>query len=277
MNKRIIPLPAGGFNELAICREGVMLYNRFDSFVGASLRKYGEWSAPEIDLFRQIVPANSVVVEVGANIGAHTVALSRMVGPGGGVLAFEPQRLLFQTLCANLALNSCTNVAARHEAVASIPGDMRVPVLPPDMPNNFGALQLGNPWPHGEPVKVVTIDSMQLAACRLIKLDIEGMELEALRGAAETIRRHRPALYVENELDDKSRALITLLLSYGYRLYWHAPLMYRPDNFAGEKENIFGRIASHNMLCVPRESGSEISGLQEITSPDANWRQAPTM
>ena len=246
-------LPPGGHNELALCRDGVMLFNRHDTYIGASLRKYGEWSAVELDVFRQIVQPGQIVVEVGANIGAHTVALSRMVGPTGAVLAFEPQRLLFQTLCANLALNSCVNVAARQEAVGAEPGELLVPVLQPDTPNNFGGLPLGTRYEQGEAVEVVTIDSLNLTACRLIKMDIEGMEAEALQGAAKTIRRHRPALYVENERDDKSAALITLLLSYSYRLYWHAPFMFRTDNFAGDHENIFGRTASHNMLCVPRE------------------------
>jgi FkbM family methyltransferase len=275
---RTIPriLPPDGCNELAACRDGVMLFNRNDTYVGASLRKYGEWSAAELDVFRQVVQSGQIVVEVGANIGAHTIALSRMVGPTGGVLAFEPQRLVFQTLCANLALNSCVNVAARQEAVGASAGQIMVPILPPDQPNNFGALPLANSWQHGEPVPVVTIDSLRLTACRLLKLDIEGMEFEALQGACDTIRRLRPALYVENERDDRSPALITLLLSHSYRLYWHAPFLFTPNNFAGDRENIFGRIASHNMLCVPREAAGAIDGLVEVSGPQDSWRNAPS-
>jgi FkbM family methyltransferase len=270
--RTISTLPPDGYNELAVCRDGIMLFNRHDTYIGASLRKYGEWSQPELDLFRQLVQPGHIVVEVGANIGAHTVALSRIVGATGAVLAFEPQRLVFQTLCANLALNSCVNVVARQEAVGAAPGQLLVPVLQPDQANNFGALPLGERWQQGEPAPLITIDSMQLTGCRLIKLDIEGMELEALNGAADTIRRLRPALYVENERDNQSAALITLLLSYGYRLYWHAPLLFRADNFTGDRENIFGRIASHNMLCIPRESDGHISGLMEVSGPSDSWR-----
>ncbi len=278
MPVRTVPIfPEGGHNELALCRDGPMLFNRYDTFIGASLRKYGEWSALELDAFRQLVEPGHLVVEIGANIGAHTVALSRIVGPQGVVIAFEPQRMMFQTLCANLALNSCTNVVARPEAVGATPGQIRVPVLAPDSPNNFGALPLGNGWEHGEVVALVTIDNLQLSACRLIKLDVEGMEFEALQGGAQTIRRLRPVLYVENERDEKSAPLIALLFSYGYRLYWHAPLLFRPDNFAGDPENIFGLIASHNMLCVPREAGGRIEGLAEVTGPEDNWRHAPAL
>src|SRR4051812_31054692 len=105
-------LPADGFNDIAMCRNGPMLYNKHDRYIGESLRKYGEFSAGECELFRQIVRPGDVVVEVGANIGCHPVDLSRLVGPQGLIVAFEPQRLVFQTLCANLALNSCANVSA---------------------------------------------------------------------------------------------------------------------------------------------------------------------
>ena len=276
-NRNVPILPADGFNELAICKDGPMLFNRHDTFIGASLRKYGEWSGAELEVFRQIVPANHTVLELGANIGAHTVALSRIVGTGGAVLAFEPQRLVFQTLCANLALNSCANVVARQAAVGAEAGELMVPVLAPDQPNNFGALPLGGRWERGESVPLITIDSLQLSACRLIKMDVEGMEVEALRGAAETIRRCQPALYVENDREEKSSALIALLMSYGYRLFWHAPYLFQADNFAGEKENIFGRIASFNMLCVPREAGGGISGLVEVSGPNDSIRNVIPM
>src|SRR5262245_2266954 len=94
-----------GFNRLKNCRHGRMLYNINDRFIGASLHAYGEYSEEEIDLFKQIVRAGDIVIEVGANIGAHTVWFSKETAQGGGrVVAFEPQRLVFQTLCANLAL-----------------------------------------------------------------------------------------------------------------------------------------------------------------------------
>lgn len=228
------------------------------------------WTCSVRSFHQTILWSNSVPIS--ALTLSHCHAFSRIVGAGGAVLAFEPRRLVFQTLCANLALNSCANVVARQAAVGAEAGELMVPVLPLNLPNNFGALPLGGRWEHGESVPLVTINSLQLPTCRLIKLDIEGMELEALRGAVETIRRCRPALYVENDRDEKSSALIALLLSYDYRLYWHAPFLFQPDNFAGDTENIFDRIASYNMLCVPRESGGGISGLVEISGPDDSWR-----
>ena len=50
-----------------------------------------------------------------------------------------------------------------------------------------------------------------------------------------------------------------------YRLWWHIPGLFNPENYFGEQENIYGNVASFNMLCLPREQGAEAEGLVEIT------------
>ena len=129
-----------GCNELARCRAGLMLFRRNDTYIGASLRKYGEFSGEETALFDLIVQRGRTVLDVGANIGAHTVDLSRLVGPAGIVHAFEPQRLIFQLLCANVALNSCTNVFTHQAAVGAANDTLVVPWLDPAEPHNYGGL-----------------------------------------------------------------------------------------------------------------------------------------
>ena len=87
-----------------------MLYNEHDIYIGRSLDLYGEFSEGECDVFRQLIQPGWTVLELGANIGSHTVFLAKRVGPSGRVIAFEPQRIVFQTLCANIALNNLLNV-----------------------------------------------------------------------------------------------------------------------------------------------------------------------
>jgi FkbM family methyltransferase len=204
-----------------------------------------------------------LVVEVGANIGAHTVELSRLVGKAGSVVAFEPQRVVFQTLCANLALNSCANVHAFQMAIGAEPGEITVPVLPPDRPANFGGLSLIGAT-VGERVPLRRLDDFALPSCALLKLDLEGMEVEALRGAASLIASHRPVMYVENDRKDRADELVSLLREWDYQLFWHTPPLYSPTNYAGDSENIFGAIVSINLLCLPRERGITVQGLQEL-------------
>lgn len=274
MSQQSGKLPAGAFNVLVNSRLGPMLVNRNDQYIGQSLMLYGEFSEGEARMFRQLVGEGDLVVEAGANIGAHTVMLSRLVGLNGSVVAFEPQRIVFQTLCANLALNQCLNVVARQQGLSSAAGHMTLLPVDPRQTNNFGGLAL-KPDGKGEPVDIVTIDMLQLPRCRLIKADVEGMEADVLAGAVDTIRRHRPVLYLENDRADKSPALIRQVLDMGYRLWWHVTPLFNPDNFSKNMNNIFGGTVSINMLCQPVDTARPVDGLREITSPDDRWNVEP--
>jgi FkbM family methyltransferase len=244
-----------------------MLYNVNDLYVGRSLEMYGEFSEGEVEVFRQMVRPGDVAIDVGANIGAHTVALARIVGPQGGVFAFEPQRLTFQALCANIALNSFVHVRCFLQALSDVEGSLLVPVLNPRMENNFGGVNVSR-FTQGERVPVVRLDSLEINRCRFIKIDVEGMELPVLKGATRLIERFHPALYVENNLGPDGDDLIRFIDSLGYDLYWHRPRLFNPNNFFQNPTNVFGDVASHNMLCVPK-GASLIEGVPKIEVPTA--------
>lgn len=257
-----------GFNILLPTRLGWMVVNKHDKYIGRSFQVYGEFSEIEAELLCGAVREGGAVVEVGANVGAHTIALASAVGPAGTVIAFEPQRLVFQMLCANLALNSIPNVYPYHAAVGRSPGTITVPELSPDMPNNFGGVSM-DVTGAGQAVPLVTIDDLGLSACDLIKVDVEGMEEEVLAGASGTITKFRPVLYVENDRLEKSASLIRFVRDLGYRMWWHLPPLYNPSNFLGNKENIFPGVVSCNMLCVPKETNHN-PPLQEVLN-ETDW------
>lgn len=257
--------------ELREWRHGLVAYNRNDQYVGRSLQVYGEYSELEVEFLAAWLRPGDVVLEAGANIGPVTVPLARAVGPHGRVFAYEPQRLVFQLLCCNLALNELDNVVARPNALGARPGTARVPVIPPSQAHNFGGVKLAAGAASGEEVPVERIDDLGLEACRLVKVDVEGMEAEVLEGARATIARLRPLLYLENDRAERSRALIELVQSLGYRAFWHLPPLFNPANFAGRAENLFGNIASANMFCVPTESPLRVTGLAEVAGPDDTW------
>ena len=259
-----------GILRLKHCKHGPMMYFTGDMVIGRSLDLYGELSEPEIELFRQYLRPGMVAVDVGANIGTHTVCFAQSVGPSGRVLAFEPQGVLHQVLCGNAALNKCGNVMAEHKALGAHAGTLVVPWLDYAREGNFGALELGA-WTQGETVPLATLDSYALNACHLIKIDVEGMERDVLEGARATISRHQPLLYVENNKPERSKDLIAWLLTSHYRPYWHLPPLFNPKNFFGETKNVFGITISANMLCVPKSKPSRVEGLREITSPADRW------
>ncbi len=250
------------------CRHGTMMYPRQDVYIGRSLAEYGEYSEGEVELFRRWLRPGDVELDVGANIGAFTVPMAQLVGPTGFVHAFEPQRILFQILCANLAINELDNVRALPVAVGRAAGRIKVPPLDYRAMNNFGGLALNRDYgAYREEVGLVTIDHLGLKSLRFAKIDVEGMEIDVLLGAAATLTRCRPILYVENDRIETSEALVAHLQANGYRLWWHTPPLFNPENFLRNPQNHLGRIMSFNMLCVPREAAEAPADLREIASP----------
>ena len=265
------PLLDQGHIRLKQCRYGPMVYLVTDQYIGQSLDLYGEFSEGEVALFRQLIRSDWSILDIGANLGAHTVFMAKATGPRGAVHAFEPQRVLFQILCANIALNALGNVYTHQAAVGREAATITIPRLDYTAFQNFGGLALGG-WSEGDRAPVITVDSLNLPACHLMKIDVEGMEAAVVAGAEQTIRRCRPLLYLENDRQERSAELIRQLLALEYRLYWHLPPLFNPQNYFGSTENVFGRTVSVNMLGLHASVPQDIRGLPEITNPEDDWR-----
>lgn len=237
-------------------RHGPMLALPQDQFITRCLEIYGEFSPGEWALLAQIIKPGMAVVEVGSNIGAHTVPMARACAPGT-LYAFEPQQRVFQILCANLALNGVTNVIASPDAVGAEPGTASIPPLDYSADGNFGGVSLQSTQAPGQKVRIIRLDDLDLPTLGLLKVDVEGFEVQVVTGAQATIRRCRPTLYIENDRPPHQRQLIDLIHALDYRLYWHTPPLAGPGNFNGVTENVFGRsYVSINMLGLPRERGT---------------------
>ena len=259
--------PSGDLLVMKLCRHGMMLYFKNDSYIGRSLEIYGEYSEKEAAMFCQIVQPGQVVVEVGANIGTHTVYLAKRVGPTGRVIAYEPQRLVSQVLAANCALNELSNCVIRNAAAGGVAGFLHVPPIDFQKMQNLGGLALSTES-DGEKVAVECIDSLDLPALHFLKVDVEGMEADVLRGAEQTIKRCRPILYMENDRRHKSAELISLVQSMEYTLFWHLPPLFNPNNFDGISENMFKKMVSSNMIATPKERDIKVLKLRQVTGPE---------
>ena len=263
-----------GDTKIVMTRHGPMMGLAGDVYITRALEVYGEYCPGEWRVLEQLVKPGMTVVEMGANIGTHSVPLARQCFPGP-LYVFEPQQRVFQVLCANLAANGVSNAIAYPEACGETEGFVTVPRLDYGAALNFGgvSVQAEGQGVPGQRVRVTPLDSLDLAACHVIKIDVEGYEALALRGAAATLRRFRPVLYVENDRKDRQRELISLIAAMDYNLYWHRPPLFEPGNFNGYPDDIFNNVVSRNMLCIPAERGTTVLSMQAIDPED--WRVPP--
>lgn len=241
--------------RLVMARHGMMLVNLHDQYMGQGLSVYGEYSQLECDCLLQWTPAGRDAVEVGANIGCLSLPLAKaLAAQGRRLLAVEPQPVIFQQLCANLALNHVRNVVTVANACAIEPSTLYFARQDYDQAGNFGAVRLRQQALAGdEQIEAMPLDAMLDASwdVGMLKIDVEGMESAVLKGAEATIARCRPVIYLENDQPDKSRALIEQLWALDYRVWFHLPALFNPDNFAQQSENLYPTLVSVNMLCLP--------------------------
>jgi FkbM family methyltransferase len=163
--------------------------------------------------------------------------------------------VVFQNLCANLVLNGLLNVQAENCACAESPALVSFPRMDYSAPNNFGGVGMQRGQAGGQTVRALPLDDLLGADWDVgfLKIDVEGFERDVLLGAAKTLARCRPVIYLENDQPEKSAALLELLWAQDYVCWYDLPALFNPDNFAGVTEDIFPTVVSMNMLCVPRE------------------------
>ena len=255
----------------ATSRYGEIFFPARDRIVGRSVALYGEYVEFEVALFRSLVGPEAVALDIGANIGCHTLGLASMAGR---VIAFEPQPRIFQLLQDNLAINRVRHVEAYRAAVGATPGRVRLADVDLTRSANFGLFELED-QATGVETDIMTIDALDLPRCDFIKCDVEGMETEVLLGARRTIERRRPSLYLENDRPAQAARLTALVLSLGYRIWWHTPTYFNPDNLNRDPVDVFHGLRALNLLCLHADAAAAhadlFKGLVEIKRPSSAW------
>jgi FkbM family methyltransferase len=232
---------------LASTNHGTMIVNRNDHHevrpgaaygVGWQLFAQSAFDPAEVNmatqllgLRRQIFGDGVVAIDGGANIGVHTIEWARHMHGWGQVVAFEAQEFVFYALAGNVAMNNCLNATVRWAALGEANGQIVVPRPNYLAPGSFGSLEIrqraGNEFigqavsygaGDGNPTPMLAIDSLALARLDFFKLDVEGMELEVLRGARATLERHKPILLVEVIKSDRA-ALEGFMTDLGYKVH----------------------------------------------------------
>jgi FkbM family methyltransferase len=174
-------------------------------------------------VFKLLLRQGDVVVDVGANWGLHTLYFSRLVGPTGQVLAFEPYLPVFAELQWHLQANSCHNSEAFPVALGDTVG---TELFQPGENASTGRLTR-DPLGHDVPgtaltVSLQTLDTIdeqrRIERLALVKIDAEGAEARVLEGAARLTERTRPSFVIELHSPEQDVAVARWLAERGYRL-----------------------------------------------------------
>ena len=163
--------------------------------VGGSFAKWRSGAQEHIDAVMHYAKGRDLAVQAGTHVGIYAKYLA---GHFSHVHTFEPDETNFR--CAALNLADCPNVTLLYQAIGATSGSTPMykslsnsgkakPASPIESMNRKGVIR--------PPVEVVTLDALELVACDLLCLDVEGFELPALQGAERTIREFRPAILVE--------------------------------------------------------------------------------
>ena len=232
---------------LAASDHGPMIVSRLDYYavsttratgVGIQLLELGAFDPGEVSLALTILGLRRehfgdgvFAIDCGANIGVHTIEWAKRMTGWGTVVAIEAQERIYYALAGNIALNNCFNAMALHAAVTDTLGVFKMPRPNYLAPASFGSLELrktettefiGQPIDYSDDrlqiIQAIAINSLDLPRIDFIKVDVEGMEIEVLKGAEQSIIRHRPVLLIEVIKTDAA-ALRAQLVKHGYELY----------------------------------------------------------
>lgn len=257
------PLEAAPAGPVAsyVCRDGTFSHLSGDECIGRSLALYGEWGFHEIELLKQLIAPGDTVLDIGANVGTHAIAMGHRVGAAGTVLAFEGQPKICALLAHNIIQNDMTGRVDALNLLIGAENKLVPQALFESYGQNSGAKsffhdvrrsrnEAGGPtiW-----LPLATVDSLELSSCNLIKIDVEAMEVEVFRGAIATLKKYRPVVYFEHALSGPEHliAINDLIAPLGYRLAWHIADPFNPRNLRGSTENIFGGAVEVNVLGLP--------------------------
>jgi FkbM family methyltransferase len=176
---------------------------------------------------------SGTVLDIGANLGTFCVPLARKI-PKLTFHAFEPQRIINYQLCANVIINSLDNVHTYELALSN--RDDQLNLVMPDYSNetNIGAFSIDTEARENEyecatvsvtnKIDLVTLDLFALSDIKLIKVDVEGHELEVLQGGLETIKANNyPPIIFEAWTwkpwyQEKRKELFSYLEGLGYQI-----------------------------------------------------------
>lgn len=170
---------------------------------------------PEWELAASWIEPGDWAIDIGANVGFYTKRFSDLVGPSGRVVAFEPVPATFELLAANAARFGCANVTLLNLAASDATHAVSMTI--PSFHSGLGNYYQASISQDSDGIRVLScaVDALSLPhPVRLVKIDAEGHDAVALRGARLLLERDRPVVVIESVTDD----VVKLMSNLGYTM-----------------------------------------------------------
>lgn len=215
-------------------KHGLMMVRHGNDLISKFLYTHGafEWNVVDICYRLALGYSEGCILDIGANIGTVTVPLAKAL-PQYTIYAYEPQRPVFYQLAGNVAINDLSNVVLNQIGIGSQNKQIEIDLPRYEVNGNIGAWSMdedvrkNNPEAKAggakETIQLKTLNGMQFPSpIRLIKIDVEGMELDVLRGGVNLLKSHKypPLVYESWDKQDwfipKAKELQSFVKSLGY-------------------------------------------------------------
>lgn len=255
------------------CKHGKFTFFENDTIIGKSLNLYGEYCEWEIMALEQIIEPEWHILDIGANVGTHTIPFSKLAYRGH-VHAFEPNEFSRQLLEKNLLDNKVSNVTSFPYAIGRNNGKSYIGTYNIAVPGNYGEMSTIHSSEYMELTDTMRLDAIKFERVDLIKMDIEGAEPQALKGGKHTLAKFLPTVFVECNKADNLRHIYTRFRRLGYsKMYWCPVRNYNPDNFFGYEKNVFGSGGVINLLMISPKLKVRFDYLEPIVDENDTYQK----
>lgn len=187
------------------------IYGKFKCFAGDKMicqqvREKKAWEKHILDKMLSYYKHDTNMIDIGCNYGCHTLGVGNEIknkNSKGKIYSFDPQPRIFKLFKENVSMNDLDDVVVAHECGLGDRNEEKIFSLPRnyDMNDNPGALSLlerkSTVSYEDVPVQIKRLDDFNISNVSLIKLDVEGFELEVLEGAKQTIIANKPVIFIE--------------------------------------------------------------------------------
>ena len=240
-------------------------YYENDNVIGQSMELYGEYGQQELDFLLWVADNQYTVYDVGANIGVYTTAFASQCAQ---VYAFEPNPKNYKLLKENT--KDLANVHTYNQAVGKTIGKIRIEDFDPSQIGNYGSLS--TKFDQGIEVDIMSLDYMDIPIPNLLKIDVEGRELDVLVGCEKKIAESVPCIVYEAHETEQFADIWHFLKQFDYKLFWLQCMNYNPNNFKNNQDNIFENTALFSVVAWPPGWPPSLTA-EEVVGPNDDWRK----